>query len=102
VEPVDPLGSFYASVTRKMASGVSFFPEQAMTRIEALRSYTRDAAYAAFEEESKGTLTPGKLADIVVLTNDLRTAPEDQIPRTRVAYTIVGGKIVYEAAGGEP
>jgi predicted amidohydrolase YtcJ len=97
VEPVNPLGSIYASVTRQMASGVPFYPEQAMTRSEALRSYTRDAAFAAFEEDKKGTLAPGKLADIVVLTSDLRTVPDDEIQKTRVAYTIVGGKVVYEA-----
>jgi len=104
VEPVDPLGSFFASVTRQMNSGVPFFPEQAMTRAEALRSYTRDAAFAAFEEQDKGTLTVGKLADMVVLNHDLRTIPSDQIPRTRVAYTIVGGKVVYESAAqdGQP
>jgi predicted amidohydrolase YtcJ len=99
VEPVNPLGSFYASVTRKMANGEPFFAEQCMTRLEALRSYTRDAAYAAFEENDKGTLAAGKLADLVVLTNDLRTIPDDQILQTRVQYTIVGGKIVFDAAG---
>jgi predicted amidohydrolase YtcJ len=98
VEPVDPLGSFYASVTRKMASGEPFFPEQTMTRLEALRSYTSDAAFAACEEESKGTLAPGKLADIVVLNNDLRTARDDQLLAVRVALTIVGGKVMYAAA----
>lgn len=98
VEPLNPLGSFYASVTRKMASGVPFYPEQSMTRLEALRSYTRDAAFAAFEEDDKGALAPGKLADIVVLTHDLRTAADEDIPQTRVAYTIVGGKIVYDSA----
>ena len=98
VEPVNPLGSFYASVTRQMASGIPFYPEQAMTRSEALRSYTHDAAFAAFEEDKKGTLTPGKLADIVVLSSDVRTVPDDQILKIRVAYTIVGGKIVHEGA----
>jgi predicted amidohydrolase YtcJ len=98
VEPVNPLGSFHASVTRQMANGERFFPEQCMTRHEALSSYTRDAAFAAFEEREKGTLTPGKLADIVVLTHDLRTVHDDDIPKTRVAYTIVGGKVVYDAA----
>jgi predicted amidohydrolase YtcJ len=98
VEPVNPLGSFFASVTRQMNSGVPFFPEQAMTRAEALRSYTRDAAFAAFEEQDKGTLTVGKLADMVVLNHDLRTIPSPEIPKTRVAYTIVGGKVVYESA----
>jgi predicted amidohydrolase YtcJ len=98
VEPLNPLGSFYASVTRRMANGDAFYPEQCMTRVEALRSYTRDAAFAAFEENEKGTLAPGKLADIVVLPNDLRTASPDDIMKTRVAYTIVGGKIVYDAS----
>lgn len=97
VESVDPLASFYSSVTRKLPSGASFFPEQSMTRMEALRSYTRDAAFAAFEDDSKGTLTVGKLADIVVLNHDLRTAPEADLLKTRVELTIVGGKVVYEA-----
>lgn len=98
VEPVNPLGSFYASVTRKMANGEPFYAEQSMTRLEALRSYTRDAAYAAFEEDIKGTLAPGKLADIVILTNDLRTVRENQIQTTKVACTIIGGKIAYDAS----
>jgi hypothetical protein len=97
VEPLNPLGSFYASVTRRMASGDYFFPEQCMTREEALGSYTRDAAFAAFEENEKGTLSPGKLADIVVLNRDLRIVHDDEIRQTRVDYTIVGGKIVYDA-----
>jgi predicted amidohydrolase YtcJ len=101
VEPINPLGSFYASVTRRMANGDPFFPEQSTTRLEALRSYTRDAAFAAFEENEKGTLAPGKLADIVVLTNDLRSVAEDQILKSRVALTIVGGKIVYDAANSD-
>jgi predicted amidohydrolase YtcJ len=80
-----------------MNSGEPFFPEQCMTRLEALRSYTRDAAYAAFEEETKGTLTPGKLADLVVLTQDLHSISDNQIMETRVAYTIIGGKVVYDS-----
>lgn len=95
VEDVDPIASFYASVTRRMASGETFFPEQAMTRQEALRSYTLDAAYAAFEEELKGSLTPGKLADITVLSRDILTVPEEEIPEARVLYTIVGGQVVH-------
>lgn len=93
VEDVDPLASFYASVTRRLASGVTFYPEQCMTRAEALRSYTLDAAYAAFEEDVKGSLTVGKLADIVVLTHNIMTCPAEQILQTRVALTIVGGKV---------
>jgi predicted amidohydrolase YtcJ len=97
VERIDPIASFYATVTRKLPNGVAFFPEQAMTRAEALRSYTRDAAFAAFEEDQKGTLAPGKLADIVVLSHDLRNVPEDEILKTRVQFTIVGGKVAYDA-----
>lgn len=97
VEDVDPLGSFHASVTRRLAGGATFFPEQCMTREEALRSYTIDAAWAAFEENLKGSLAPGKLADAVVLSEDLRNCPAERILSARVAYTIIGGKIVYAA-----
>lgn len=96
VERIDPIAGFHASVTRQMASGVPFFPEQCMTRAQALRSYTLDAAYAAFEEDLKGSLTPGKLADIVVLSRDLLSIAESEIPGTRVLYTIVGGRVVFE------
>ena len=101
VEDVDPLASFYASVTRQLAAGVTFFPEQKMSRMQALRSYTVDAAYAAFEETQKGSLVPGKLADMVVLSNDLRVCPEDAIRDTSVLYTIVGGKVVFQKAEQE-
>jgi predicted amidohydrolase YtcJ len=95
VEDVNPLECYYASVTRKLPSGTAFFPKQCMTREEALRSYTRDCAYAAFEEDLKGTLSPGKLADLVVLSRDITTCPEAEILKTNVVYTIVGGKILY-------
>jgi len=94
VEHVDPIRSFHASVTRRLADGTAFFPEQCMTRAEALRSYTLGAAYAAFEEGTKGSLAPGKLADIVVLSRDLLAAPEDEILGTEVLHTIVGGQVV--------
>jgi predicted amidohydrolase YtcJ len=96
VETLNPLDSYFAAVTRRMADGVAFFPEQVMTRTESLRSYTRDAAYAAFEEHLKGSLAPGKLADIVVLSHDILTCPDESIRDTRVVYTIVGGTIAYE------
>jgi predicted amidohydrolase YtcJ len=96
VERIDPIACFYSSVTRKMADGVAFFPEQAMKREEALRSYTAAAAWAAFEENDKGLLAPGKLADLVVLSGDLLTIPADEIPKVRVQATIVGGKVLYE------
>ena len=96
VEDIDPIASFHASVGRKMADGGVFFDEQRMSRLEALKSYTINNAYGAFEEDIKGTLTPGKLADIVVLSKDIMTVPEDQILDAKVVYTIVGGKVVYE------
>ena len=97
VEDVDPLASFHASVTREMRDGQAFHPEQAMTRMEALRSYTLDNAYAAFEEHLKGSITPGKLADVTVLSRDITRVPADEIRATRVDYTIVGGRIAYAA-----
>ncbi len=97
VEDVDPLASYYATVTRRTNTGTVFYGDQAMSRIEALRSYTINNAYAAFEEDVKGTLTVGKLADVTVLTKDITTIPAEEIKQTKVAYTIVGGKVVYKA-----
>jgi len=95
VERVDPIASFYSTVTRKDASGEAFYPEQAMSREEALRSYTINNAFAAHEEDIKGSLTPGKLADITILDQDIMVIAEEQIKATNVLYTIVGGRIVY-------
>ena len=97
VENVNPIGSFYAAVTRRMSGGQAFYAEQAMTRSEALRSYTINAAYATFEESIKGSITPGKLADLVVLSNDILTCPAEQLPQTNVLLTIVGGTVAYRA-----
>jgi predicted amidohydrolase YtcJ len=96
VEAIDPIPNFYALVTRKMNNGEAFFPDQKMTREQALRSYTFNCAYAAFEEDIKGSLTPGKVADITVLSKDILTVPDDEILNTEVLYTIVGGKVMYE------
>jgi predicted amidohydrolase YtcJ len=96
VEDVDPIPCFYALVTRKMKDGKAFFPAQSMTREEALRSYTLNGAYAAFEEDILGSLTPGKLADIAVLSKDIMTVPEEEIQSAKVVYTIVGGKVLYQ------
>jgi len=96
VEDVSPIASFYASVTRKLGNGSVFYPDQRMSREDALKSYTWSAAYAAFEEDIKGSLTAGKLADIAVLSRDILTAPEDEILKTEAVRTIVGGKIAYE------
>ncbi len=95
VEDIDPIANFYCSVTRKMADGTAFFPDQRITRHQALESYTTNPAYAAFEEDNKGILTPGKLADITVLSRDIMTIPEDEILSTEIAYTIIGGKVKF-------
>ncbi|MBU4254744.1 MAG: amidohydrolase [Acidobacteria bacterium] len=96
VEDVDPIPSFYASVSRKTKDGSIFFPDQRMTRMEALKSYTINAAYASFEENLKGSLKVGKLADITILDKDIMTIDEDDIPTTKVLTTIVGGKVEYQ------
>jgi predicted amidohydrolase YtcJ len=95
VEDIDPIPSFYASVSRRASDGTVFFPDQRMSRMEALKSYTINAAYAGFDDGIKGSLQVGKLADITVFSKDLLTLPEDQIPSTTVLYTIVGGKVEY-------
>jgi predicted amidohydrolase YtcJ len=95
VEDVDPLASFRAAITRRMADGTAFHPEQRMSRHEALRSMTRDAAYAAFEEGEKGTLEVGRLADVTVLSGDLRTMPEETLGDVAVTTTIVGGRVAF-------
>jgi predicted amidohydrolase YtcJ len=96
VEDVDPIASYYASVSRKLADGKTFYPDQRMSRMEALKSYTLDAAYAAFEDDNRGSLKPGKYADITVLSKDILKIAEDEIPTAKVTYTIVGGKIAFQ------
>jgi len=99
VEPVNPIPSFFASVTRQTLKGEpkgGYEPAEKMTRDQALKSYTLDAAYGAFEENSKGSITPGKLADFTVFTQDIMTVPDDQILSTEVFMTILGGKILYK------
>ena len=96
VEDVDPIASFYATVTRKLKDGRVFYPEQRMSRMEALRSYTINGAFAAFEEDTKGSLKPGKYADMVILSKDIMTVADDQIPTAEVTYSIVGGKVRYK------
>ena len=98
VEDVSPIASYYATVSRRLADGSVFFPEQRLSRLEALKTYTINAAFAAFEEDIKGSLTVGKLADITVLSKDVMTIPEDEISSTEVAHTIVGGRVMYSRA----
>lgn len=99
VEDVSALASYYATVSRVLSDGSVFYSDQRMSRMEALRSYTINGAYTSFEEDIKGTLTPGKLADITVLSKDILTIPEEEIPTTEVVYTIVGGEVKYERGG---
>jgi hypothetical protein len=97
VEDVDPIESYYATVTRRLKDGSVFFGDQKMTRVDALKSYTINGAYAAFEENIKGSLKVGKLADVTVLSKDILTVPDDEIRSAKVLYTIVGGKVLYTA-----
>jgi predicted amidohydrolase YtcJ len=98
VEPINPIASFYASVSRKTLKGLpegGYEPEQKMTREQALRSYTLDAAYGAFEEDIKGSISIGKLADFTIYDQDLMTVKENEILNTEIVMTIFDGKVVY-------
>jgi len=100
VEMPNPLYGFYAAITRQDRAGNppgGWFPDQRMTREEALESWTRAGAYAAFEESWKGTLAPGMAADFVMLSADIMTVPPPEILKTRVLMTVVGGEVVYRA-----
>ena len=98
VEEIDPIENFYATVTRtRVDNGMRFFVEQKMNREQALRSYTIDAAYGAFEEDIKGSIDVGKLADFVLLSNNLLTCTDIDILDTEVLATIVGGQIKYKS-----
>ena len=96
VERIDPMANFYATITRKTKDGTVFYGDQKMSRAEALKSMTWNGAFAAKEETLKGSISVGKLADITVLSKDIMTVAEDEIPSTTVSYTIVGGKVAYQ------
>jgi predicted amidohydrolase YtcJ len=105
VEPVSPIACFYASVTRKTLQGFpprGYEADQKMTREQALRSYTLDAAYGGFEEGIKGSIAVDKLADFTVFSQDIMKVPEDKILETVVDYTIIGGKIAYQRSTFQP
>jgi predicted amidohydrolase YtcJ len=105
VEQVNPLISFHAAFSRQDARNWppnGWHPEQKMTRDEALRSITLWPAYSAFQENVIGSLTPGKLADFVVLDQDIMRVAPEQVLRTQVLATYVGGKAVYERKGVVP
>jgi len=99
VAPLSPILGIYAAVTRATRDGrhaEGWYPEERVTVEEALRAYTSGGAYAAFEENEKGTISAGKLADLVVLSDDLFRRPPPRIKDVRVKMTLAGGKIVYE------
>ena len=98
VEPVNPIASFYALVTRKTLAGLpegGYEPSQKLTRLEALRAYTLNAAYGAFEENVKGSIEAGKLADFTILSGDIMTVPENELLAVQIEQTIVGGNTIY-------
>ncbi|NNF58156.1 MAG: amidohydrolase [Rhodothermaceae bacterium] len=100
VEQVNPLLGFYAAVTRQDPNGEppdGWMPDQRLTREEALRGFTLDAAYAAFMEDEVGSLEPGKWADFVLLSHDIMTVPAEQILATEVIATVLGGEVIYSA-----
>ena len=102
VAPPTPLEGIYAAVTRRTLDGRNpngWIPEQKITVEEALRAYTRDAAYAEYAERDKGTLAKGMLADFVLLDRDLTKVPPETIPEAKIVMTVVGGKVVHERSG---
>src|SRR2546421_9830275 len=98
VEPITPFRGLYAAVTRKNEAGTKeYFPEDKLTIDQAIAAYTTGSAYAQFAEKDKGTLSPGMLADFIVLDRDITKVPPEELLKTRVLRTVVGGKTVYEA-----
>jgi predicted amidohydrolase YtcJ len=100
VERGEPMIEFYAAVARrdqKGFSGEGWHPEQAVTREQALKMFTLWAAHAAFEENLRGSLEPGKLADFTVFSHDIMTIPEAELLKTRCVMTVIGGDVVFEA-----
>jgi predicted amidohydrolase YtcJ len=99
VAPLDPLAGVYAAVTRRTLDGKNpggWFPEQKISLEEALRGYTRNGAYAEFADEVKGSIAVGKLADLVILNQNIFRIPAERISEARVKTTIVGGKIIFQ------
>jgi predicted amidohydrolase YtcJ len=102
VEDVSPIQNFHATVTRRDASGhppAGFDPDQKLTRAEALRTMTLEGAYGSFEEATKGSIAPGRVADLVVLSQDILAVPDDALMKTEVLATIVDGRLLYEKTG---
>jgi hypothetical protein len=99
VERGEPMIEFYAAIARKSIKGEShegWHPEQAVPREQALKMFTINAAYAAFEENDKGSIEAGKLADFTVLSGDIMKIAQPEILKTRCEMTVIGGEIVYQ------
>jgi predicted amidohydrolase YtcJ len=94
--PIGPMVGLYTAVTRKGMSGTVYGPDEAVSIQEAIRMYTAHGPYLTWEEKVKGTLEPGKLADMIVLASDALTRPPEELLETKVDLTIIGGKIVYD------
>jgi len=95
VVPPNPLVGIYAAVSRKAETGETILPEESISPLEALRMYTEGAAYASFEEGTKGNIIPGKLADLVILSGDPTEVPVEKMKDLEVEMTIIGGEVVY-------
>ncbi len=104
VAPLNPMLGLYAAVTRATLDGKNpngWFPEQKLTLPEAIEAYTMGSAYAEFQDQVKGSITPGKLADMVILSDDLFSIDPVKIRDVKVLKTMLGGKIVYDAGAGK-
>jgi predicted amidohydrolase YtcJ len=100
INPYNPFLAMWSIVTRTTERGTVILPEEAISREEALRMYTINNAFATFEESIKGSIEPGKLADMVILTDDILSCPLDKIKEIQSEMTILGGKIVYTSGSG--
>jgi hypothetical protein len=96
----NPWLGIYSLVTRKTSSGQTLYAKEAITRIEAIRAYTIDGAYASWEENIKGSIEPGKLADLCVVDRDPLKIPREELKETKNLVTIVGGEIKYDTLTG--
>jgi predicted amidohydrolase YtcJ len=94
--PWDPWLGMWETLTRQTENGPVLEPEEKLTREQALRLYTVNNAYLHHEEKEKGSLQVGMLGDAIIIDRDFLTCPVDELPRTRVLYTVVGGHVVYE------
>jgi predicted amidohydrolase YtcJ len=100
LNPYNPFLTMYTAITRKTETGLTIGPEQKVSRADALRSMTLDAAYLSFDEKRKGSIEVGKLGDLALLADDFMTCEPDRIKAMRVLATVVGGKVVFEAPPG--